>query len=137
MKCRNIKKNLIYYIDNELSVDRAINVTNHLENCTNCRNYLAFLQSELHIINEEKNQEVTPFFYTRLENEEEYRIQRSWISLLQPALFSLVLMIGIYGGFQIGNDASSPIIDQNAQSAMQLLDEFESEPIESFLLDIL
>jgi hypothetical protein len=102
---------------------------------------LAFLQSELHIINEEKNQEVTPFFYTRLsarlEDGEKYQTQRSWSGLLQPAFFTLILMFGIYGGIQIGNDASSTIIDQNAQSAMQIFGDFESEPIESFLLDIL
>jgi predicted anti-sigma-YlaC factor YlaD len=141
MKCRSIQNELIFYLDNELVAERTRIVEQHLNNCACCRDYLTFLQSELHLIIEEKNQELTPFFYTRLsvrlEEGAKIRTQRSWIRLLQPALFTLLLILGIYGGIQIGNDASSTIIDQNVQSAMQIFDDFESEPIESFLLDIL
>lgn len=141
MNCRSIQKELIFYLDNELLAERTSIVEHHLKNCACCRDYLTFVQSELHLIIEEKNQELTPFFYTRLsvrlEEGEKYQTDRSWSRILQPALFTLLLIIGIYGGIQIGNDASSTIIDQNAQSAMQLFDDFESEPIESFLLDIL
>jgi hypothetical protein len=56
---------------------------------------------------------------------------------LQPALFTLVLLLGIYGGIQIGENASSTIKNLNAQSAIQIFKDFESEPIELFLLDIL
>jgi predicted anti-sigma-YlaC factor YlaD len=141
MKCRNIQKDLIFYSDKELLVDRNTTVRNHLENCVSCRGYLAFLESELSIISEEKNKETTPFFYTRLsarlEVDRESGTHRSWSWLLQPALFTLVLLLGIYGGIQIGENASSTIKNLNAQSAIQIFKDFESEPIELFLLDIL
>lgn len=140
MKCRSIQKKLIFYHENELSKEIFADMENHLENCTNCSAFLAFLQSELSVISEEKNNKTTPFFFTRLiarvEKEQYSRSQRSWDWLLQPALFT-VLLIGIYGGVQIGKDASLTKIDQNAQSAMQIFDDLETEPIESFILDIL
>jgi hypothetical protein len=54
--------------------------------------------------------------------------------LLQPAFFLIVLALGIYGGLKIGGNASSPNLNRPATS-IQLLNDFEAEPIESFLLD--
>ena len=139
MKHNNIHKNLIFYIDNELSVEKRTAVEKHLEQCAHCRSFLAFLQDGMQIIEKEKNQEVSPFFYTRLstrlEEKPEYQTKSQWVRLAQPAFFSLILVLGIYGGLRLGSNASSPKVNQPATSNIQMLNDFEAEPIESFLLD--
>jgi anti-sigma factor RsiW len=139
MKHNSIHKELIFYIDNELSVEKRTAVEKHLEECADCRSFLAFLQEGMKIIEKEKNQDASPFFYTRLsarlKEKPVYQSQNQWIRLAQPAFFSIVLAFGIYGGLKIGSSASSPKLNQPVTSSIQMLNDFESEPIESFLLD--
>jgi len=139
MKTKCIHKDLIFYLDNDLSVEKRAAVEKHLEECADCRNYLVFLQEGIQIIEKEKNPEVSPFFYTRLsarlEEKQVYQTQSQWVRLAQPAFFSLVLLAGIYGGLKLGSNASSPKVNQQATNSIQLLNDFEDEPIESFLLD--
>jgi len=139
MKNKCIHKDLIFYIDNELSVEKRTTVERHLEECSDCRSFLAFIQDGMQIIEKEKNPEVTPFFYTRLsarlDEKSEHQIQSQWVRLAQPAFFSLLLVIGIYGGLKLGGNASSPEVNQQATSSVQMLNDFAAEPIESFLLN--
>jgi len=139
MKTKCIHNDLIFYLDNDLSVEKRTPVEKHLEECADCRNFLAFLQEGLQIIEKEKNPEVSPFFYTRLssrlEEKLEHQTQNQWVRLAQPAFFSLLLVIGIYGGLKLGSNASSPEVNQHAHSSIQMLNDFAAEPIESFLLD--
>ena len=139
MKHDNIQHDLIFYIDNELSNEKKTTVEKHLEECADCRAFLAFLRDGIQIIEKEKNPQVSHFFYTRLsarlEEKPYFQIQSQWLRLAQPALFSLLLFIGIYGGLKIGSNASLPNVSATATSGIQMLNDFETEPIESFLLD--
>jgi anti-sigma factor RsiW len=139
MKNNCIHKDLIFYLDNELSVEKKTAVEKHLEECADCRSFLTFLRDGMQIIEKEKNPEVTPFFYTRLsarlDEKQVYQPQSQWARLAQPAFFSLVLLAGIYGGLKLGSTASSPEVNQQATSSVQMLNDFAAEPIESFLLD--
>jgi anti-sigma factor RsiW len=139
MKTKCIHNDLIFYLDNELSVEKKIAVEKHLEECADCRSFLAFLQGGMQSIEKEKNPEVSPFFYTRLsarlDEKSERQTKSQWVRLAQPAFFSLLLVIGIYGGLKLGGNASSPKVYQQATNSAQMLDDFAAEPIESFLLD--
>jgi hypothetical protein len=139
MKHGNIHKDLIFYIDNELSVEKRSAVEKHLEECADCRSFLAFLQEEMKIVEKEKDFTVSPFFYTRLsarlDEKTERQSESQWVRLVQPAFFSLLLIIGIYGGFKLGSNASSPELNQPSNLNIQMFNDFEAEPIESFLLD--
>ena len=139
MKTKCIHNDLIFYLDNELSVEKRTAVEKHIEECADCRSFLAFLQDGMQIIEKEKNPEVTPFFYTRLsarlDEKQVYQTQSQWSRLAQPAFFSLVLLAGIYGGLKLGSNASSPKVYPQATSTVQMLNDFAAEPIESFLLD--
>jgi predicted anti-sigma-YlaC factor YlaD len=139
MKHNNIQHDLIFYIDNELSDERKFAVEKHLHECAECRAFLAFLRDGIQIIEKEKNPQVSNFFYTRLsgrlEEQPSFQIQNQWLRLAQPALFSLLLFIGIYGGLKIGSNASLPNVSTTSTSSIQMLNDFETEPIESFLLD--
>ncbi|MDD2306183.1 MAG: zf-HC2 domain-containing protein [Prolixibacteraceae bacterium] len=139
MKTKCIHNDLIFYLDNELSVEKKIAVEKHLEECADCRGFLAFLKEGIQIIDREKKPEVSPFFYTRLsarlDEKSETQAQSQWVRLAQPAFFSFVLLAGIYGGLKLGSNASSPKINQQVTSSVQMLNDFAAEPIESFLLD--
>ena len=139
MNHKSIHNDLIFYLDNELSVEKRTAVEKHLEECADCQSFLAFLQDGMQVIEKEKNPEVSPFFYTRLsarlEEKEESQVQNQWVRLVQPALFSLLLVVGIYGGLKLGSNASSPKSDQHVTSSIQMLNDFDAEPVESFLLD--
>lgn len=139
MKHKCIHKDLIFYLDNELSVEKRTAVEKHLEECADCRGFLAYLKEGMQMIEKEKNQEVSPFFYTRLsarlEEKQVYQTQSQWTRLAQPAFFSLVLLAGIYGGLKLGSNASSTKVNHQATSSIQMLNDFAAEPIESFLLD--
>jgi len=139
MKTKCIHKDLIFYLDNELSVEKRTAVEKHLEECADCRSFLAFLKEGMQVIEKEKNQEASPYFYTRLsarlDEKTERQAQSQWIRLAQPAFFSLMLIAGIYGGLKLGGNASSPKVNQQATSSVQMLNDFAAEPIESFLLD--
>ena len=139
MKHKSIYKDLIFYLDNELSVEKRTAVEKHLEECADCRSFLVFLQEGMQMIEKEKKPEVSTFFYTRLsarlEEKPERQVQSQWVRLAQPAFFSLLLVIGIYGGLKLGSNASSPKVNRPATSSIQMLNDFAAEPIESFLLD--
>lgn len=139
MKCKHIHKELIFYIDNELSEEKRITIEKHLESCADCRSFLSFLKEEMHLIAEEKKPEVSPYFYTRLSarlhETPDYQIQSAWLRIAQPAFFTLLLIAGIYGGLRLGTNASSVPNFQPAQSTFQFVNDFKAEPIESFLLE--
>ena len=139
MKHKSIHKDLIFYIDNELSDEKRMAIEKHLKRCADCRSFLVFLHEGMQVIEKEKNPEVSPFFYTRLsarlEEKPEYHAQNQWIRLAQPAFFSIVLALGIYGGLRLGSNASSNKLSQPASSSIHILNDFAAEPIESFLLN--
>jgi len=139
MNHKSIQKDLIFYIDNELPGEKRTAVEKHLEECEDCRSFLTFLQEGMQIIRKEKDPEVSPFFYyrlsARLEEKPVYQTQRPWVSVAQPAFFSLLLIAGIYGGLRLGSNASTPVLNQQSIGNIQLFNDFEAEPIESFLLD--
>jgi hypothetical protein len=42
--CQDIRNQVMYYIDNELSEDKRIWLLSHLNKCTDCRDYLCLEQ---------------------------------------------------------------------------------------------
>ena len=139
MSHKSIHKDLIFYLDNELPAQRKAVVEKHLEECADCRSFLAFLKEELDMVEEEKNPDVSPFLYTRLsarlEGKREHSRQGRWVNVLEPAFFSLLLVVAIYAGLRLGSQASAPSPQQQEMVSLQLLNDFEAEPIESFLLE--
>jgi len=55
--------------------------------------------------------------------------------VLEPAFFSLLLVVAIYAGLRLGSQASAPSPQPQEMVSLQLLNDFEAEPIESFLLE--
>jgi len=145
MKCKTLHKKLIFFLEGDLPEKEANEMKAHLAECESCAAFARDMQKTLGMIHIEKSPEVNPFFYTRLkarmENKEIKEKQRIgfpvWAKVLQPAFFSLLLLAGIYTGIKIGQpvttETSHGIFAEN--ELIPFLNEMETEPIETFLME--
>ena len=142
MKCKSIHKKLIFFLEGELPEKEMHAIQLHLNECPECKILSSELQKTLGIIESEKQVEVNPFFYTRLkarlENQAETKPlfwQPVFVKVLQPAFFSILLLLGVYSGIKVTQPAKTSIIQsQNEIEMIPFLNEMSSEPIESFLM---
>lgn len=144
MQCKTLHKNLIFFLEGDLPEKEMKKVEAHLVECPDCLAFSLEMKKTLGIIEEEKQLEVNPFFYTRLkarlENQETQKKpfwQPVFSRVLQPAFFSIILLLGIYGGIKMGqpyeSQRSSTILAE--QDMVPYLNEMSAEPIESFLME--
>jgi predicted anti-sigma-YlaC factor YlaD len=145
MKCKTLHKKLIFFLENDLPEREAEEIKEHLNECPECRAFAEYMQQTLSVLQKEKSPEVNPFFYTRLKARMESREslpklnvqEKVWIKILQPAFFTLLLLAGIYTGIKIGGAAQTDV-KYNSYSESEIfsyLDEMQSEPIETFLME--
>lgn len=145
MKCKTLHKKLIFFLEGDLPEKEAREIKLHLNECADCAAFAEDMKKTLDIIQAEKSPEVNPFFYTRLkarmESEEVREKQQTgfpvWERILQPALFSLLLLAGVYTGIKIGQPANSEL-NQSIFAETELvpfLNEMDAEPIETFLME--
>lgn len=143
MQCKTLHKKLIFFIEGELPEKEMNAIQVHLNECEACKAFAADLQKTLGVIENEKQLEVNPFFYTRLkaklENKQNVR-QPFWqpalVKVLQPAFFSVLLIFGVYSGIKIAQPIESNVAQNQEEIEMiPFLNEMGSEPIEAFLME--
>lgn len=142
MNCQIVQKKLIFFLEKELSGSEMKAVQEHLDSCHDCALFAEEMKKTLSILDSEKVTGINPFFYTRvkakLENQAEGQMMRRpvLVRVLQPVAFSMILLLGIYGGIKLGNTTSTQkgtvLTEQELVPYWNALDD---EPIESFLLD--
>lgn len=145
MKCNTIRKKLIFYLDGELPPQEMKDIKNHLSECIECAAFVKELAKTQAVLKVEKSVEANPFFYTRLKAKMESEAlanstrlrQPVWVKVLQPVVFSVLLIAGVYLGSRIGTPAPinlsvSAFSDQNV---IPYLNEMDSEPIEAYLME--
>jgi len=143
MQCKTLHKKIIFFLEGELPEKETNAIKAHLNECDGCKAFAAEIQKTLGIIETEKHQEVNPFFYTRLKAKLENRQQVRhpfWkpvlVKVLQPAFFSILLIIGIYSGIKVVQPADNRVAqNQNDIEMIPFLNEMSSEPIEAFLME--
>jgi hypothetical protein len=145
MKCKTIHKKLIFFLENELNQKEMKEVADHLYGCHACEEYAGYLKGTLDVIQIEKRVEVSPYFYSRLKNrmikQEDVDMPKSvfWVreKVLQPVMFSLLLMAGVYAGILIGQPSETSIRDNYLVNTevIPFLNEMDAEPIENFLME--
>ena len=143
MQCKTIHKKLIFFLEDELPEKEMNAIKVHLDGCVDCKAFASELQKTLAIIEDEKQFEVNPFFYTRvkakLKNRESVQ-QPFWqpilVKVLQPAFFTILLIIGIYSGIKITQPIENSVTQsQNEIEMIPFLNEMSNEPIEAFLME--
>lgn len=68
MKCKESHKSIIFLIENDLSQEKESMLRVHLQQCPACNKLYKEISATYSIINTEKEVDVNPFFYTRLEH---------------------------------------------------------------------
>jgi hypothetical protein len=144
MNCKTLHKELIFFIEGDLPSEKAEQIKAHLNKCGNCAAFAEEMKKTLGILEVEKSPKVNPFFYTRLKAELENRELAESTTfkmpvcakVLQPVLFSILLIVGIYSGIKIGQPLPVKILGttQFEQETVPYLNEMETELIETFLM---
>ena len=145
MKCKNLHKKLIFFLEGDLPAKEMEQIQIHLAECNTCAAFAEDMKTTLGILEIEKSPAVNPFFYTRLkaklENRasEELQIFRRpvFARVLQPVMFSILLIVGVYSGIKIGQPSPVKVVSTNMfeQEAIPYLNEMEAESIETFLME--
>ncbi len=144
MKCKTIHDRLIFFIEGELPQQEMREVALHLDECTECAAFAEDMRRTLGIVELEKNIQTAPYFYTRIKRRMEKQQEAEvvhvsfplWEKVLQPAMFSVLLLAGIFTGIKIGDKAGSNIPESGntVTEIIPYLNEMEAEPLEMFLM---
>ncbi|WP_319482665.1 zf-HC2 domain-containing protein [uncultured Draconibacterium sp.] len=143
MKCNTVHNKLIFFLEKELPVSEMKQVQQHLNECSECALFAAEMRNTLSILDSDKVTDENPFFYTRVkarlekQDEKQPSVRPVLIRVLQPVAFSIILLLGIYGGFKLGQAPRTDFADNSLseQEMVPYWNELENEPIESFLME--
>lgn len=144
MKCKAVHSKLIFFLERELPEPEMKAVQEHLAACPECALFAEEMKKTLSILETEKVSEVNPYFYTRLKAklDRQSEIQPSGIRssvlarVLQPVAFSIILILGIYGGVKMGATGAKTASTFTAEQEMvPYLNDMDVEPLETFLME--
>ncbi len=143
MKCNKVHSKLIFFLEKELPVSEMEQVRKHLDECSECALFAAEMENTLRILESDKVTDENPFFFTRVKARLEKQSQEVPVArpvlvrILQPVAFSIILLLGIYGGFKLGQAPKMTTADSNLseQEMVPYWNELDAEPIESFLME--
>lgn len=148
MKCSEIQKKLIFYIEKELEKNSTMEIESHISKCKKCNSIFNEMNKTYSILNNVEQLNPNPFFYTRLsekikEIENKRIFHPSFIKILQPIVVSFVLIVSVVLGIVIGNEFSqnSNIFENITETEIQVysdnfyLNEIDEESFENFLIN--
>ncbi len=147
MKCKQCHKKLIIWQEGSASQKEKEAVESHLAVCAACRGFADYLRETLELAAAEAKIEEDPWFYARVKSRIDKELQgatgEGWggifqparRGILQPAFFSLLLLLGIYSGIRLGGMLQRES-SQTLASEMFVpwMNEMATEPMETFLM---
>lgn len=143
MNCKTVHNKLVFFVEKELPVSEMKQVQEHLESCSECALFVKEMQLTFGILENEKVTDDNPFFYTRvkarMDNEAYEQIvgRPVLVRVLQPLAFSVILLLGVYGGIKLGQPHKAELASSTLteQQMIPYLNGMDAEPIEAFLMD--
>jgi predicted anti-sigma-YlaC factor YlaD len=132
MKCKDVDKNLIFYLDGELSSEQEKEITEHLGQCSKCRKLYSRL-AEVWGHQETEKIPYQPFFFTRVKEGVKNKkgtqaksLKKYGKLILQPAIYFIVLGLGIFIGVQLGQGISSnpQMSDSNISAQQEIIEAY-------------
>jgi hypothetical protein len=143
MNCKTVHNKLIFFLEKELPDSEMNLVQEHLESCPECALFAEEMKLTLSILESDKVLEGNPYFYTRVKARLENQEQEVWSGrpvlarILQPIAFSILLILGIYGGIKLGQPNKTVLAGStlSEQQMIPFLNEMDAEPIEAFLMN--
>ena len=141
MNCKRCHKKLILYLEESLHVTERQEIEQHLLECASCRRFADYLKETLATIESSRITKPDPFFYTRVKaklekQEESLHAKPVFARILQPAMFTLLLIAAVYAGLKIGDSAlSSDKENYIVENLDPWMNELDAEPLETFLME--
>ena len=150
MDCKKVHKNIIQYLDKELTPETVTEIATHVQSCDACQKLLFEMEKTYEIIKTEQKAEFDPFFYTRLEarmekeSTQEGILKPKLVPALRYAIVTMVILISMATGAFLGlgfrSDASQPAENMNISYVDQYtndyyLFEMDDEILEEVLLN--
>lgn len=136
MNCKEIKENLIFYVEGSMNPDKSSQVEKHLEGCDECRSSYLFLKDTLLVIEKEKIRDKNPYFSMKVMERLKRQSGSKQISgvfsfnrIYKPSLAFLLTGLAIYAGILLGGSYNNKyeIIsreDSRANQIQTVADEF-------------
>jgi predicted anti-sigma-YlaC factor YlaD len=151
MKCKEVNRKLSKFIEDKLSQNDNILIKSHIDNCKMCSSNYNNLVNTLNLLKPTKNIEEQAFYYTRLKQKMENKIELKTSifdlilgkKIMQASLYLTSIVIAVFIGIQIGsysngNDQLSNLSEEEDYiqvfSETQYLNDFEQENLESTLV---
>ncbi len=149
MNCKFVKYNIINYLNSQLKGLEIQAFESHLERCESCRTVFEEIAKTYNLLEEDKNVQSNPFFYTRLEQ----RIKNEQQSLpgfvpqiinktIRPLMAALLILLSILSGVLIGSHFTDGVYAGSSyDSELEYYTEsvyfnnVDDEPIEYYLLN--
>lgn len=138
MNCKQIERQLIYYLDDNLQDNIKSEIYDHINSCSECKGKMIFIQEALQMLDNEKTFEVKPFLYSRIK--ERINIKKA-LRLPQRYLIPLAAASVLTIGFFIGSVLGYYTISQTEELAFTeysletLFNDSGLEIAENILLD--
>lgn len=139
MKCKTLRNDLIFYAEDSISAERRQLIDSHLEECSECREFLIFLKQSVKVIEKDKEISSNPFLYTRILTKidaNEHQTSGYSKRLIPAFAFSIILAASILGGVYLGKlySENTSRYSSDLQEEISYLDEIKQESIETFFL---
>jgi len=134
MDCKIFETKLIAYMDGELSESLAHDMHQHIISCSKCKEMYDFVSMGYQTIQNEKNIQIKPFLYTRIQGRQQSRTPSIFKPVSIPALAG-VLVMGLVFGFIVSTISFAPQQNKNQEYELAyLFNEMQFENVESKLL---
>jgi hypothetical protein len=133
MKCKQVHKNFIGYIENTLSGALSAALHNHIETCPACKEKYENLLYTYTIFDKQSSPEITPFFYTRVEQRLKSRMYPTvplyslFFKRLQPVLAAVIIVLGISLGILVGKNLANSQFAKKDSASSNILEAYASE----------
>ena len=112
MKCKDLKKSLVFFLENELAEERRAEIESHLKSCPDCARLLEEFSQLWEGAQQRERIQPSPYFWTRLKQriigyEEGKKPVLGWIGGLirstRPAVAVAATLVCIFLGYSLGN----------------------------------
>jgi predicted anti-sigma-YlaC factor YlaD len=109
MDCKHIRKKLFFYIDNELSDQEKVIITEHLIGCISCKEAYNKLNAYLRVIDSGKKIQVNPYLYIGIAQKikdvdlKQTNSSSVYTGIIKPIFISVFIAISVFVGVNIGN----------------------------------
>jgi predicted anti-sigma-YlaC factor YlaD len=144
MNCKNVKNNFIFFLENELTEEKRVEMGNHLKACSDCSHLLEEFSELWETIEHHEKIQPSPYFWTRLkqritEYEEGRKPVLGWLKGLigwaRPAVGVAVLLICVFLGYSLGNfpqavnGQTTSQVDERTLALQQFFDSHYLNPL--------